>query len=138
MEIIILAETQPKESWQTGIKAFYKQYAIGHNLTNAERDAFHKSHRFENIYGFQNPSLIMRRRIDVLDDKGSLSCREWEYVDCYDGITQAALKFGESDYFRADSKHPLHVQALNTQKRYDELYAEHTELLRVGNGLHEV
>src|SRR5512138_2122796 len=108
MEIVILAQTESKLSYQDGIESFYREYAVAHNLTGAERDAFYKDYRLDNIYAMQNPTITMSRRVDVLFD-GTVSPREWTYYDCFDGLTLAANRFGDSAYYKATSKHTLHA-----------------------------
>ena len=134
MDIITLAETESKPSYQEGIKAFFKQYAVGHNLTDAERDMFWNEYKFRDMVSFLEPAIMMRRRIDVMPDE-TMMPREWQYVDCYESVYMAANDFGETDYYNAMSRHTIHEEAIRTWKRGKELYAENNTLLQESNGL---
>jgi hypothetical protein len=135
MEITTLAETVSKESYQEGIKAFFKQYALKHDLTSQEKDEYYYM-GWERIVQFVNPVIMLRRRVDVLPD-GTLSPREWQSVDCYGSKEEAAGDFGETDYFNAMSRSPIHEEAIRKWKISNELYREHNTLLVEKNNLKE-
>lgn len=107
MNITVMAETSPKDSYQENGLVFYKQYAVGSELTDAERDHFYKAFRMDEMYRHVSPVITMRRRVDSRG--GVLSFWEWDYFDCFESIEKAASGFGDSDYWKLDnSRHELH------------------------------
>jgi hypothetical protein len=123
MDILVLAETQPKDSYNEVGLQFYKQYAIGYHLTDEEKDNFYKNYRMQEIYGYLSPVITLRRRVDNRD--GNLSFWEWDYFDVCESQEKASNSFGDSDYwFNSNSVNPLHTQAVEKNNRQNELQKE--------------
>lgn len=127
MEILVLAQTQPKDSWTEIGLTFYKQYAVGHNLTESEREHFAKFYRLDGMYGYTNPVITMRRRVDIRN--GLESCWEWDYFDCFESVESAARGFADTEYWKVEnSVIPLHkstvehvIEQDNIQKQLQDL-----------------
>lgn len=123
MDVVILAETKIKESCEVVDLSFYIQYAIGQNMTDIERDFFAQKYNMREVYGFTNPIITMRRRVD--NKSGLISFWDWDYFDIFKNRELALFGFGDSDYWQnCISVNPLHSAAVIKNNRQNELMAE--------------
>jgi hypothetical protein len=124
MDIIKLCETPKKESYETNGLLFHKEYAIADNMTNEERNLFVKNYSMREIYAFINPCITMRRRVDTLPS-GEIKYWNWDYFNVYKTRGDAALSFGDSDYWQKGiSFSHWFIEAVNLRNREIELQNE--------------
>jgi hypothetical protein len=123
MDIIVLAETQPKDSYQVDGLKFYKQYAIGYNLTDQDKDHLYETYRMQETYSYISPVVTLRRRVDNMG--GNLSYWEWDYFDICENNEKASDSFGDSDYWQKSiSVNSLHSDAIKKNNHIQELQKE--------------
>jgi hypothetical protein len=123
MDIILLCQTQKKDSYQESGLKFNKEYAIGQNLTDEEKEKF-RCMGITGIIGFYNPIITMSRRVDY---RGEISTPwEWNFFwDAFSTIEKSIESFGDSDFWRnSESLHPLYTQAIEKYNMYCQLSQE--------------
>lgn len=122
MNLTILAHTHEKESYQVDGLKFYTEYALG-TLTDKEKDFVAKKYNMSEIYGFENPVILLRRRVDIKESV--ITPWAWDILEDVDGFEYGVECFGDSAYWHnAISDHPSHKNALERAEKRSKLSKE--------------
>lgn len=95
--IILIAQTQYKESWQTINLKFCIQYAIMPLHNENDKDLIVNKYGMREVYRFYNPYVALRRRVDNLNEV--INNWEWELIDVRKNNFEAVLSFGDSSFY---------------------------------------
>jgi hypothetical protein len=103
---IVIAKTQPRDSYQNVGEQFYTEYGISYVDKELERDELVKKYGCKELWGFFEPCTCVRRKVKIIENE--LFYGEWEVLDFGDGIIDCSRRFGDSAYYSATSLHYVH------------------------------
>jgi hypothetical protein len=111
MKILIIANTNLKQSCEDGDIFWNKEYALGTFESVQDIDDYYEEHPIRDILKYSNPVLGLRRRVDY--KRGVESPREWEVITVQCSESMAALDIGDTDYYEGNSLAQIHARVVS-------------------------
>jgi hypothetical protein len=124
-EIIILARSKPRDSHNFDGQ-FFQEWGIQKVDTIAQVNELVNKYGCHEIWGFKNPYITIRRRVDV--ENGIQKPWEWDILDFANGELDAANTFGDGAFYTAEGLHPLFFTITEYRLKITTLRIELTEL----------
>jgi hypothetical protein len=125
-DIILLAKSQLRDS-NNFDGQFYTEWAVKAIDKESERDNLVNKYGCHEIWGYSEPYISIRRRVDIIDNE--YKYHDWDILDFGNGILETAKRIGDSTYYdNAISLNPIHIEIVNKSKKIYELQKELNDL----------
>jgi hypothetical protein len=122
-DVILMAKTEPKESYSIENCQWYTEYAVRSIDKESERDELVKQFGAKELWAYSNPYAAIRRRVNIINN--IVQYTDWDIIDFGDGIRDTAKKMGDSTYWNNSiSLNLIHADIVNKAKWVNELLKE--------------